>query len=384
MLRDPPLPVSRAQLLWTIGCRLAAIHRHPSTSLPLTLNIPPSIKYCRCCARSRSTRWSTQRRARFVSINGPARITAPAALQVPGACFSRVPLEPLRNPELVCASQPALDLVGVTAEHLAHPDFAKYFSGADMVLFRACDTCQHHSRCPGASPPRTATAGSSSVRRAQRRHSSHAAGVFAGQLGDGAAKYLGEVSRLHRRRVLMTQWQVVRGGRWELQVKGAGETPYSRNGDGRKVRCTAPHAVVTAAQVLRSSIREFLCSEAMHHLGVPTTRAGYVDARRRVIPNSRSCIITSDSKVMRDLFYTGRNILVRWMRHCPRVIRGQEKCSTVLRIAPSFLRSAYSYSFINRLSVDGRQLRLVRDRQCTRRAVRPQRAQVGMLTVMGC
>ena len=59
------------------------------------------------------------------------------------------------------------------------------------------------------------------------------------------------------------------GERWELQLKGAGLTPFSRTADGRKV--------------LRSSIREFLCSEAMHHLGIPTTRAaGEVLVRVRV------------------------------------------------------------------------------------------------------
>lgn len=81
-----------------------------------------------------------------------------------------------------------------------------------------------------------------------------------------------------------------------MQLKGAGLTPYSRDADGRKV--------------LRSSIREFLCSEAMHHLGIPTTRAG-------------SCI-TSDDTVIRDIFYDGHP------RH--------EKCTVISRIAQSFLR----------------------------------------------
>ena len=66
------------------------------------------------------------------------------------------------------------------------------------------------------------------------------------QLGDGRAILLGEVIDSH-------------GRRRDIQLKGAGPTPYSRHADGRAV--------------LRSSIREFLCSEAMHHLGVPTTRA---------------------------------------------------------------------------------------------------------------
>ncbi|CAF1567827.1 unnamed protein product, partial [Rotaria magnacalcarata] len=65
--------------------------------------------------------------------------------------------------------------------------------------------------------------------------------------------------------------------RWELQFKGAGKTPYSRTADGRKV--------------LRSSVREFLCSEAIFYLGIPTTRAG-------------TCV-TSDDYVIRDIFYDG-------------------------------------------------------------------------------
>ena len=76
-------------------------------------------------------------------------------------------------------------------------------------------------------------------------YSGHQFGVWAGQLGDGRALLLGEMATPH--------------GPRELQLKGAGLTPYSRMGDGRAV--------------LRSSIREFLCSEAMHGLGIATTRA---------------------------------------------------------------------------------------------------------------
>jgi uncharacterized protein YdiU (UPF0061 family) len=90
----------------------------------------------------------------------------------------------------------------------------------------------------------------------------HQFGVWAGQLGDGRAITLGEV--------LNNQ-----GERWELQLKGAGKTPYSRTADG--------------LAVLRSSVREFLCSEAMHHLGIPTTRA--------------LCLVTTGQGVLRDMFY---------------------------------------------------------------------------------
>jgi uncharacterized protein YdiU (UPF0061 family) len=119
--------------------------------------------------------------------------------------------------------------------------------------------------------------------RAAHCYCGHQFGSFAGQLGDGAAIYLGEVLASS-------------GRRWEIQLKGAGRTPYSRTADGRKV--------------LRSSLREFLCSEAMHALRVPTTRAG-------------SCLV-SDSTVMRDIHYDGR----------PRA----ERCAVVLRIAHTFLR----------------------------------------------
>lgn len=90
----------------------------------------------------------------------------------------------------------------------------------------------------------------------------HQFGVWAGQLGDGRAITLGEILNS-------------RGERWELQLKGAGKTPYSRFADG--------------LAVLRSSIREFLCSEAMHGLGIPTTRA--------------LCLVTTGKYVSRDMFY---------------------------------------------------------------------------------
>ena len=111
----------------------------------------------------------------------------------------------------------------------------------------------------------------------------HQFGHWAGQLGDGRAISLGEAVNAN-------------GERFELQLKGAGPTPYSRGSDGRAV--------------LRSSVREFLCSEAMHHLGVPTTRA-------------LSLVQTGDA-VVRDMFYDGRP--------------ESEPGAVVCRVAPSFIR----------------------------------------------
>ena len=115
------------------------------------------------------------------------------------------------------------------------------------------------------------------------RYGGHQFGNWAGQLGDGRAMTLGELIDAH-------------GQRQELQLKGAGPTPYSRHSDGRAV--------------LRSSLREFLCSEAMAPLGVPTTRA--------------LSLLVSGDEVVRDIRYDGN----------PR----PEPGAIVCRVAPSFLR----------------------------------------------
>ncbi|XP_064613483.1 protein adenylyltransferase SelO-like [Liolophura sinensis] len=115
------------------------------------------------------------------------------------------------------------------------------------------------------------------------RYGGHQFGEWAGQLGDGRAVMLGEFVNML-------------GERWEMQLKGSGRTPYSRRGDGRAV--------------LRSSVREFLCSEALYHLGVPTSRA--------------AALVVSDDPVMRDQFYDG-NVLT-------------ERGAVVLRLAKSWFR----------------------------------------------
>lgn len=115
------------------------------------------------------------------------------------------------------------------------------------------------------------------------RYSGHQFGHWAGQLGDGRVLFLGD--RLGSD-----------GLKYEVQLKGAGMTPFSRRGDGRAV--------------LRSSLREFLCSEAMHALGIPTTRA--------------LCVTLTGESVIRDLFYDGN----------PK----PEPGAITTRVAPSFLR----------------------------------------------
>lgn len=192
----------------------------------------------------------------------------PGVRLVKGACFSRVKPEPLTNPRFVAVSREALALLGLDEDEVLNdPLGPEYLSGSKVM--------------PGSEP-------------AAHCYCGHQFGQFAGQLGDGAACYLGEVKVPPGQNPELLRENP--SGRWEIQVKGAGMTPYSRKADGRKV--------------LRSSIREFLCSEAMFFLGIPTTRAGSV--------------VTSDSKVIRDIYYSGNPCY--------------EKCSVVLRIAPTFLR----------------------------------------------
>ena len=175
--------------------------------------------------------------------------------QIFKACWSRVAATPVSAPQVVAHSREVAALLGLSEADVTDPDFAAVFTG--------------NTEPAGAEPYAACYGG-------------HQFGGWAGQLGDGRALSLGEV--------------VHDDQRWEVQLKGAGPTPYSRRGDGRAV--------------LRSSVREFLCSEAMHHLGVPTTRA--------------LSLVTTGDPVLRDMFYDGR--------------AAYEPGAVVCRVAPSFLR----------------------------------------------
>lgn len=176
--------------------------------------------------------------------------------QVLGACWSSARPTPVRAPQLLAYSPDVAAAVGIPDAEVQTELFARVFAGNELLL--------------GMAP-------------VAARYGGHQFGVWAGQLGDGRAISLGEVL-------------TPSGARWELQLKGAGRTSYSRSADGRAV--------------LRSSVREFLCSEAMHHLGVPTTRA--------------LSIVTTGESVIRDVMYDGN----------PEAEPGAVVC----RVAPSFLR----------------------------------------------
>jgi uncharacterized protein YdiU (UPF0061 family) len=176
--------------------------------------------------------------------------------QVHGALYSRVEPTPVVQPRLLAYSPEVARLLGIDDEQVRTAQFAQVFGGSALV--------------EGMEPYAA-------------NYGGHQFGHWAGQLGDGRAITLGEIVN-------------AAGERWELQLKGAGLTPYSRMADGRAV--------------LRSSVREFLCSEAMHHLGVPTTRA--------------LSLVATGEQVIRDMFYDGR----------PQAEPGAVVC----RVAPSFLR----------------------------------------------
>jgi len=178
-----------------------------------------------------------------------------ATRQVLNACFSYVTPRVPSNPKLVHVTSEVAEQIGISNEETQSEDFLNIFSGKKIL--------------PNSKPYSMNYAG-------------HQFGNWAGQLGDGRAIILAEVA--HNSSV------------YSLQLKGAGSTPYSRKADG--------------LAVLRSSIREHLCSEAMHHLGVPTTR-------------SLSLILTGD-QVLRDVMYDGHP--------------DYEKGAIVCRVAPGFIR----------------------------------------------
>src|SRR5512139_1367017 len=169
--------------------------------------------------------------------------------RLPEAYYSRVCPSPVPDPYLVCYSPEALALIDLDAGEMTRPELVDTLAGNRLL--------------PGMDALAALYAG-------------HQFGHYVPQLGDGRAILLGEVKN-------------AAGEGWEVQLKGAGRTPYSRGGDGRAV--------------LRSSIREFLCSEAMHALGIPTTRA--------------LAIVGSDRPVYRE---------------------DEETAALVTRLAPSFVR----------------------------------------------
>lgn len=183
-------------------------------------------------------------------------LTDTSRRQVLGACYSRVKPTAVTKPQVIACSAEMVATLGLMETACSQPLFAEVFAGNSLL--------------PGMDPFAMCYGG-------------HQFGSWAGQLGDGRAINLGEVVNPS-------------GERWILQLKGAGPTPYSRRADG--------------LAVLRSSIREFLCSEAMHHLGIPTTRA-------------LSLVLTGEH-VLRDMFYNGHP--------------AEEPGAVVCRVSPSFIR----------------------------------------------
>ncbi|MEP6805890.1 MAG: protein adenylyltransferase SelO family protein, partial [Flavobacterium sp.] len=175
--------------------------------------------------------------------------------QVKNTVFSYVdPVKP-SNPSLIHASKEVAELIGILADEIQSESFLNVFSGNEIL--------------PETRPYAMCYAG-------------HQFGNWAGQLGDGRAINLTEIEH--------------NNNFFTLQLKGAGKTPYSRTADG--------------LAVLRSSVREYLCAEAMYHLGVPTTR-------------SLSLMLSGD-EVLRDILYNGNP--------------AYEKGAIVCRVAPSFIR----------------------------------------------
>ncbi len=163
--------------------------------------------------------------------------------RLPHAFYSKPTPTPFGSPPyLIHADHAAAELIDLDPEQFKRPEFATVFGGGALA--------------PGMEP-------------LAMLYSGHQFGVYVPQLGDGRAILLGEAKN-------------ERGERWDLHLKGAGMTPFSRDGDGRAV--------------LRSTIREYLCCAAMRGLGIPTTQA--------------LCLVGSDDKVYREQIETAA-MLVR-------------------------------------------------------------------------
>lgn len=178
-----------------------------------------------------------------------------ARRQVREACFSYVNPKSVPNAQLLHVSEEMAEALGISQADINSEAFKNTVTGNSIL-----PNTKPYAMCYGG----------------------HQFGNWAGQLGDGRAINLTEIEYNNKR--------------WAIQLKGAGETPYSRTADG--------------LAVLRSSIREYLCSEAMYHLGIPTTRA--------------LSLALSGDQVLRDVLYNGN--------------AAYEKGAIVSRVAPSFLR----------------------------------------------
>ena len=196
--------------------------------------------------------------------------TGNARRQVSQACYSFIKPTSVKSPSLVSHAQEVAELLDLSAEDCQSNEFLQTFVGNQLL-----EGMQPYAMCYGG----------------------HQFGNWAGQLGDGRAINLAEVVN-------------AKGERWALQLKGAGETPYSLTAD--------------FLAVLRSSVREYLCSEAMFHLGVPTTRA--------------LSLITTGEQVMRDMLYNGN--------------AAYEPGAVVCRVAPSFIRFGSFQIFSSRNEID--------------------------------
>jgi uncharacterized protein YdiU (UPF0061 family) len=171
--------------------------------------------------------------------------------RLPEVFHSRLAPTPFTQPPyLVSFNAAAAALIDLDPNEAARPEFVDYFSGRRLL--------------PGSDP-------------LAMLYSGHQFGHYVPRLGDGRAILMGEVRNRQ-------------GEKWDLHLKGAGQTPYSRDGDGRAV--------------LRSTIREYLCGEAMHGLGIPTTRG--------------LCIVGSEEEVLRE--------------------EGVETGAMLVRLAPSHVR----------------------------------------------
>ena len=183
-----------------------------------------------------------------------------------GINYTKVQPTPLEDPYVALLSQDCMNMIGL--------DERKQSAVGDDLL---AEYLAGNKLFPGSDPLASCYCG-------------YKFGYFVGQLGDGRAISLGDVSQVGD-----ADWGS-EGSLLDLQLKGSGVTPYSRGKNGRTT--------------VKAAVREFLASEAMHYLGIPTTRAA-------------SMVVSEKTNVVLDKFYSEKP---------------KEKCAVVLRVAPTLLR----------------------------------------------
>jgi uncharacterized protein YdiU (UPF0061 family) len=367
---------------------------HPTSPQPHTHLLPPMHNFRNSLSNSWISHLSSETPENYEkSLSFQARLQSGGRQKHPGrpiynGHYVLVPPTPLKNPKLVIHSPQVSSMLGIKDEEVYSEAFVKYFSGDVEGAFEndEADTTDADAKQPQQQQQEIQTwATPYALSIMGSRYTNNCPFGTGDGYGDGRAISVGEVLVATAARAINSndeskeeidsndnsmdlEYGTIGGeektqhqhplehlyphhaSRYELQLKGAGQTPFCRGADGRAV--------------LRSSIREFLASEAMHHLGISTTRAlslivsegpdGDTSDRMWYSSNNASPPLPGldDPRLASYNEEQKREILRRlaMTKHDPdRLV--QEKCAITTRVAPSFVRIGHLDLFARRVEM---------------------------------